>query len=519
MSKRPDGPYVMGIDFGTESCRAAIYNMVGDPVYFHATPYKTTYPRPGWAEQTEEDWWNALKVSVREVLDKTGLTGADISGIGYDATSMTVVAIDDKGRAMRPAIMWMDVRAVEQAGRGDKSTSKARRYNGGGTSPSSAEWYPFKAAWLKENEPDIFAGAKYIVDAADWLTARLTDRYTVNINSASARMYHDRDQGGWQPDLYRDIGVEEVLEKIPEDVLDLGVPVGGLSSTAAADLGLKEGTPVAQGCVDAFAGQIGLNVVAPGKMALSTGSSHVFLGQTDQPISGEGFFGAYTDSVMPGQYTVEGGQVSTGSVVKWFRDNFAPHLAAEAESRGLSHYNLLNEYASKLPIGSEGLIINEYFQGNRTPYTDGRARGVLTGLTLHHGPAHFYRAILEGVCYGTEHIARKMRDAGHKVDEIVSCGGATNSDFWMQMHADVTGTPIKLTQVGDAVALGSCILGAAGAGLFDSVAEAADKMVHTANTIEPNMDAHEEYQFYVDKYIDTYPRVREPIHEMVDHLA
>ncbi|MGO1510182.1 MAG: FGGY-family carbohydrate kinase [Actinomycetales bacterium] len=515
---RPDGPFVMGIDFGTESCRVAIFNLVGEPIAFAATPYTTTHPRPGWAEQSEDDWWDAIRTSSHQALQKAGLSGADIAGISYDATTMTVLAMDDNGRAMRPAIMWMDVRAVEQAERASSSSSKARRYNGGGTMPATAEWFPFKSAWLKEHEPETFNGAKYLVDAPDWITYKLTGEWTININSASARMYYDRDNGGWPVDFYEDIGVADVLDKIPGTVNDLGVAVGGLTSAAAEHLGLREGTPVAQGCADAFAGQIGLGVVAPGKMALITGSSHVFIGQTDQPISGEGFFGGYTDSVMPGQYTVEGGQVSTGSVVKWYRDNFAKHLVDEAEAAGRTAYSLMDERAAQIPLGSEGLIVNEYFQGNRTPYTDGRARGILWGLSLHHGPAHFYRAILEGVCYGTEHIARTMRAAGHKVDEIVSCGGATNSEFWMQMHADVTGTPITLTKVPDAVALGSCILAATGAGLHKDIPSAADAMVHTADTIEPDMKAHEEYQFYLDSYIDTYPRMQEPIHKMVDHV-
>ena len=147
------------------------------------------------------------------------------------------------------------------------------------------------------------------------MTFKLTGEWTTNINSAAIRMYYNRDKGGWPEDFYETIGCDDVFDKIPGRVLDLGTPVGTLGTIPAQLLGLRPGIPVAQGLGDAWAGQIGLGVLAPGSMALITGSSHVLTGQSDTEIHGEGFFGAYSDAVMPGQYTVEGSQVSTGSVL------------------------------------------------------------------------------------------------------------------------------------------------------------------------------------------------------------
>jgi ribulose kinase len=142
-------------------------------------------------------------------------------------------------------------------------------------------------------------------------------------------------------------------------------------------------------------------------MALITGSSHVVVGQAAEPKYGAGLFGAYTDGVVPGQYSVEGGQASTGSVVKWFKDNFAKRAGAEAERRGVDAYEVLGEMAAEVPPGSEGLMVLDYWQGNRTPYTDPEARGMMWGLSLRHEEGHVFRAILEGICYGTEHILRR----------------------------------------------------------------------------------------------------------------
>jgi FGGY-family pentulose kinase len=511
------GPYLLGIDYGTESCRAGIFDTDGCVLATEASTYKLTHPRPGWAEQDPDEWWSALVRSVRAVIEQAGVSAEAIAGLSVDATTCTVVALDGSGRHMRPAIMWMDVRAADQARRIGESDHEARKYNGGG--PVSAEWLPSKMLWLKENEPETYHAAQHIVDAPDWATFRLTGRVTANINTAAVRGYHDRDTGGWPTTFYDEIGLEEASDKLAQDVLDLGAPVEGLSAQAAEELGLEPGTPVAQGGGDAWIGQIGLNVVTPGKMALITGSSHVLIGQSDHPTSGKGFFGAYTDAVVPGQYTVEGGQVSTGSVLKWFKDYFCSSAREEADRRGVSAYEVLNERIASIPPGSDGLIVNEYWQGNRTPYTDPLARGIMWGFSLHHTPEHLYRAIQEGVCYGTAQILRAMHDAGFDVREFVAAGGFTNSRQLMQMHADVSGVPITFTEVGDAVILGGAILSAVGAGLFGSVPEAASAMVHETDTIEPDRARHQQYQFYVDAYAETYPAMRDLVHRVTQKVA
>ncbi len=513
------GPYVMGIDYGTESCRVGIFDLAGSPIAFAATTYKTTHPAPGWAEQSPDDWWDALIASAHTVMQRSGLQPYEIAGISYDATTMTVVSLDKNGGALRNAVMWMDVRATEQAARVINTKSTARRYTGGGTLPPTAEWFPFKAAWLRENQREIWDKTYRLVDAPDWLTYKLTGEWTFNINTAAHRAYYDRDNGGWPVDLYEEAGAGDVFEKIPEVINDLGVPVGGLSNSAAEALGLIPGTPVAQGGGDAWHGQIGLNVLSPGKMSLVTGSSHVMSGQAPTPVSGPGFFGGYTDGVVPGQYTVETSLVSSGSVLKWFKDQFCPDVSLAADQTGLNVYDIMNRRAQNIPIGCEGLIINEYFQGNRTPYSDSKARGVMVGLSLAHSREHMYRAIQEAVCYGVEANMRKLREAGFEVKEFVACGGATKSRLWTQMHSDVTGVPITLTEVGDAVTLGSCILAAAGAGLYGSVQEAADNMVHTRERIEPDMEKHAEYKYFADKYCEQYPLVQEHVHDLVDHVA
>jgi ribulose kinase len=194
-------------------------------------------------------------------------------------------------------------------------------------------------------------------------------------------------------------------------------------------------------------------------------------------------------------------------------------MVPEARERGLSVYDVLNEKIADLPPGSDGLVVLDYWQGNRTPYTDPLARGMIWGFTLHHSPVHLYRAIQEGICYGTAHILRAMHHGGFDVKRFVAAGGFTKSRQLMQMHADVSGVPITFTEVGDAVILGGAILSAVGAGLFPSIREAARTMVHETDTIEPDPARHEEYRFYVDTYAETYPQMRGLVHRVSERVA
>ena len=214
--------------------------------------------------------------------------------------------------------------------------------------------------------------------------------------------------------MVENLGMPELLKKWPDTVLRLGEEIGGLTSNAAVHLDLPEGVPVLQGGADAFIGMIGLGVVNPGSLAFITGSSHLHLGLSPQAFHGQGIWGTYADAVIPGLHVVEGGQTSTGSVVSWIR-----------RTLGSPSYEELNHEAAELEPGSEGVVIQEHFQGNRTPHTDPLSRGVISGLTLKHGRGHLFRAALEGIAFGTELILETMRNNGFAAETVVLAGGAT----------------------------------------------------------------------------------------------
>ena len=485
--------YVIGVDGGTESLRAGVFDLSGNPLAFASVTYPTNFPIPGWAEQNPEDWWNALGGAVRRAVIDANVGKQEILGICLDTTCCSVVALDGAGNPLRPALIWMDMRSALQTEQVLATADPALQVNSNGGGPVSAEWMIPKSLWIQQEEPEIFENAETVCEFQDYLNFHLTGKRVASINNVSVRWHYGPGWGGWARSMVESLGMSELLKKWPAIVLRLGEEIGGLTSNAAAHLDLPEGVPVLQGGADAFIGMIGLGVVNPGSLAFITGSSHLHLGLSPQAFHGQGIWGTYADAVIPGLHVVEGGQTSTGSVVSWIR-----------RTLGSPSYEELNHEAAELEPGSEGVVIQEHFQGNRTPHTDPLSRGVISGLTLKHGRGHLFRAALEGIAFGTELILETMRNNGFAAETVVLAGGATRSNLWLQIHADVSNLPLTLTKVPDAPALGSAILAAVGSGAFSDIGTATQKMVQVDRVIEPKQETHARYQPFYQSYQNHY---------------
>jgi ribulose kinase len=231
-------------------------------------------------------------------------------------------------------------------------------------------------------------------------------------------------------------------------------------------------------------------------------------------LFGSGMLGCYPDAVVEGLYTLEGGQTATGSILDWYRRHFAGNEAAEAERSGRPVYEILDAKAAAVPPGSEGLVCLDYWQGNRCPLKDPRARGVLWGLTLSHGPGHVFRSIYEATALGTRHILEDLEGHGFKVGRLFAGGGGAKSRLWVQIHADALGRPVTLPRDSEACALGSALLAAMHAGHYRDLAEAARGMVQVAGVVEPNASNRRAYDEQYARYRATYPALKALMHEM-----
>ncbi|MFV0490601.1 MAG: FGGY-family carbohydrate kinase [Pseudorhodobacter sp.] len=490
--------YFLTADGGTESLRARVYDVTGNCLGTQAVPYKTHFT-PGRAEQNPADWWDNFVTAARGAIAGAGIDPGQIEAIAYATTCCTVVALDENGDALRPAIMWMDVRAHEEADAVLATGDQALTINGNGQGPVSAEWMIPKSLWLKRNEPQIYNRAHRICEYQDYLTFKLTGEWAASLDNAGLRWHYRNRDGGWARGMLASLGLEDLEGKWPQRVVPPGEVIGTLTATAARTLGLRRNVKVVQGGADALIGMVGLGVNKPGQLAMITGSSHLQFGVTETPIHAPGVWGAYADIVYPGRYIVEGGQTSTGSIINWL----------SRLTGGPLDYDRLNELAAALPPGSEGLIVQDHFQGNRTPHTDPLSRGAIVGLTLAHEPHHIFRAIMEGIGFGTRAILNAFTHAGYESTEMTVGGGATASNLWLQIHADTAGIPVRVPASPDAPSVGSAVLAGTGAGHFTTIDEGIEAMVQPGRLIEPDPENVARYAEIYPHYAALYPALRE----------
>ena len=490
---------VIGVDGGTESLRAGVYDAAGRCLASAARRYDTTFGPGARAEQDPEDWWTALSAAVRESVGRSGQPPEAVKAIALDTTSCSVVALDDQLRATRPAIIWMDVRSGNEAAAALATGDEALGVNGAGEGPVSAEWMIPKALWLSRHEPENFSRATTICEYQDFMTMRLTGRRVASQSNVSLRWhYSTRRPGGWALSLIEKLGIPELATKWPAEVLPAGAPIGPLTAAAAAHLGLPVSTLVVQGGVDALVGMVGLGVAQPGQLALITGSSHLQYGVlSDAGMALPGLWGAYPDVLYAGRALIEGGQTSTGSIINWLR-----------RIGGGVDLASLNREAAELRPGSDGLLVLDHFQGNRTPYTDPLSRGAFVGLTLAHGMPHLFRASIEGICFGTRAILDRMAEAGFQCREITVGGGAARSELWLQIHADTAGLPVRAPDTADVALLGSAILAEVGLGSYATIDDGIAAMTHPGRLIEPRSAEHAEYDAIYARYRQLYPALK-----------
>ena len=418
--------YLLGIDAGTESFRAGVFDPAGKCLGFGVSPNRTVHPHPGWAEQSPARLGN-------------GPGGLDPQGPGGQPRGAEADPRHRPGRhQLHRGLPGRDRPAA--AGGGDLDGHPRRqgsRGGGGHRGPGPGLRGPRqrlgRVVPLQDRLGEapraggVRQASRTVFELTDWLAFRLTGEKTVNIDTATIRWFYNARRGGFPLSLYRKMGLEDLLAKVPERIVKIGEVVGGLSPEMARATGLPAGIPVAGGGADAYMGVIGINALAPGTIALITGSSHLQIGITDREIHARGLFGSFPEALVPGLAGHRGAGRSPPA--RWCagspRTSWARTLPPRRRKAGRSVYDELNARAASIPPGAEGLVVLEHWQGNRTPWTDPWSRGVIRGLTLGHGPAHVYRAILEGVAFGTEVILQKMAQEGVRIDSIVACGGAT----------------------------------------------------------------------------------------------
>jgi xylulokinase len=463
-------PVVLGLDLGTTEVKAGLVTADGRLLALARAGYGQDPPgRHGWSEQDPGAWWSAVIGAVRG-LHLTDTT--EIAAIGVDGHGPTLVAVDRRGEATRPAITFLDSRASAEADELAAATG-VRGWALGGL-PA--------ALWLERHEPRVAAETRWYLATWEWLALRL---------SGAAASPLVPDQLVPEPALVASAGVP--ADRLPSPART-GDVVGTLTETAADALGLRTGIPVVGGTVDAFASYLGAGLLEPGDAYDPGGAAGGFGVYWDRPVEVAG--GYVTPAPLAGLFSVGAAMATTGRALDWYRDRILGDTVTTAA--------LLDE-AAATPPGAEGLVFLPYLAGERSPIWDPEARGVLAGLTLGHGRGHVARAIVEASALAIRHVATPMLAAGVKVTEMRVCGGPARSTFWNQVKADVTGFRVAVPAVLETAVLGSAIVAAVGVGLHATLPAAISAMTRIDTRIEPRPELAPAYERLFEAYRALYP--------------
>ncbi len=507
--------YLVGIDVGTGSARAGLFDVAGNLIAVAKQDIALFNDGPNFYEQSSDDIWNAVSACVRAVVAMAGIDPAGIAGIGVDATCSLVVigregeplGVGDPALPDRNIIVWMDHRAVEQAERINATGHDVLRYVGNRISP---EMETPKLLWLKENRPETFAAAGYFFDLTDFLTWRATGSLDRSICTTTCKWTYLGHERRWDESYFRAIGLEELategFARIGTHIVDAGAAVGsGLTAQAAADFGLVAGTPVAAGLIDAHAGGIGTAGAAEeggegsatSRMAYVFGTSACTMTSTTEPAFVPGVWGPYYSAMVPGLWLNEAGQSAAGAAIDYLAafHPAAPEATAKAKEAGMGLTSWLASRAlekagdaSKVPLLADGLHVVPEFLGNRAPFADPDARALIAGLDMDRSVDGLVRLYVAGVCglgYGVRQILKAQESKGVSIDTIVVSGGAGQNPVVRQLLADTTGMRVAAPKTDEPVLLGSAMLGATAAGLYPDLAAAMRAMSAMGDTYAP----------------------------------
>ena len=492
--------YVIGCDVGSQGVKVILLSLEGQVAGEASVGYAVDYPRPAWAEQAPEVWLSAIEGAVRALRARSGVSPARIRALGLAAQVDGVVAIDRRGRPLRPAIIWMDRRAVDQCAQ-VAQTPEAKRLGQSAGLNLDPSHVAAKIRWLADEEPEVYARASHFLLPGSFVAYYLTGCLAVDYANASSTLLMDVRQRTWSPELCRLFGVEpERLALLCPATARLGL----LRPAVAQRLGLSRATQVVVGSGDEHAACLGAGVLQPGVVGDIAGTAEPVCAASPEPLFDPAGLLETHCHAEPSLWLLENPGFVSGANYRWFRDQFAPLEVQAASEQGTSAYELLDETAARVPPGSEGLLLLPCLMGAMAPTWNAAARGTFFGFTLAHTRAHFARAVLEASAYAVRDSTDRLRQMGLPLREIRAMGGGARSRLWRQIKADVTGLPVALPQTAETTALGAAMLALVGTGACTSLAEAAGRMVRVVETVDPRPDLVARYEEYYQLYRATY---------------
>ena len=489
--------YVIGVDSSTTATKAVVWDRAGHAVAEGRQAFGLAIPHPGWHEQDARQWWRSTAAALREAAG--GVDASEIEAIGLTHQRESFACLDGDDTPLRPGILWLDGRAAREVE--EYGSEEIHKITG---KPPDTTPALYKILWLRAHEPDVLERTATVADVHAYLVKHLTGEWRTTSACADPLGLVDMETFDWSDEVLGDVGLDrsQLSELAPP-----GAVMGELRSDVADELGLPPGIPVVGGAGDGQSAGLGANITKPGRAYLNLGTAVVSGTYSEEYAWAREF--RTLGGPVPGTYTLETLLQGGTYTVSWFVDKLAG-IDAKRLALDLSDEDMLEAAAARVKPGADGLLLVPYWNMAQTPHWDDHARGVVLGFGGHHGKAHIFRAILEGIAFEqrllTDGVASTRDQA---IDLYLAVGGGSRSALWCQIIADVTGRTVTACSEAETTSLGAGMHAAAAIGWFDSISEAAEAMSGEGATYTPDERAAKRYEQLFDVYREIYPRVKE----------
>ena len=506
--------YLIGLDVGTSGAKCIMIDEAGKVIASSTQEYPLYTPRPGWAEQNPEDWWQGVVAGLRAILEQAKVDPADILGLSYSGQMHGLVALDENNAVIRPSILWCDQRTqkqcdwiTEQAGglEGLLKLTNNRMltgYTGG------------KILWLRDEEPDNFAKMKVFVCPKDYIRYRMTGEIMIDVSDASGTGFFDTRNRVWSDELIRVAGLDKSIFPKAVESTELA---GRVTKEVAELTGLPEGLPCYAGGGDAVIQAVGSGLVKPGVLGVVIGTSgNVTMGLDHYEDNPHGDLQMFCGN-EPGLWTDFGVTLAAGGSYRWYRDVLCEGAVREAAETGANVYDLMGKQAETSVPGANGVVFTPYLAGERCPYPDPNCRGSFYGISLSTTRGDITRSVMEGVTYSLNQLV-ELFGSMTKNEKIYTSGGGAASALWRQMQADIFDLPVyTMSAASEGGAYGAVLVAGVGAGLWKNLTEAV-QVIQPETEALPNPDNQPGYRKSYEIYKKIYPALK-PVYDLGAELG
>jgi xylulokinase len=488
--------HYLGVDIGTFETKGVIVDQVGRIVATAARQHQMLVPQPGWAEhRPQEDWWEDFVFVTRKMLAESKIAPSSIAAIGTSAIGPCMLPVDQDGAPLMNAVLYgIDTRAAEEIELLTDRIGAETIIKKCGNALTSQSVGP-KIFWLRVRRPDLFDKTHKVLTSTSYLVHRLTGRFVIDhYSAANSSPFYFPDRLSYSDSLLKHI---IPLDLLPEPAWTTDI-AGTVTERAADETGLAVGTPVIVGTIDAAAEALSVGIAKPGDLMLMYGSTIFIIEITPKRVTDRRLW--YAPWLFPNQHASMSGLATSGTLTHWFRQQFARELDPETA------IVTLTREAETSPPGAKGLVILPYFSGERTPLHDPQAKGVIFGLNLTHERGDLFRALLEGIACGTNHIFETYAEVGQEPAVIYSVGGGTKNRVWAQATSDISGRTQIVREKTIGASYGDAFLAAIAVG--DAKVADIETWNPVASTFAPNPALRERYAKLYRIFRDLYPATR-----------